>query len=198
MKSFTRFFSIILFSFLLPLLFSGNVYAVTLSPNSGTRQANATDTISIYANPLNGEDLVRLDLTFVNATVLDFDPNFDVFEAAVGPECSNAQTFDSTHVCVSLISAQAIPNNALIGTVSVRWGTSGTATVTAGLNNLYRLEPDNRIDSGLKATYTLGSIPATPLLETKQQEYLFIATGALMLIIGLYLRRQATKNETSN
>lgn len=187
----TLFCGLFIFSLSLFLL---NVKAVTLSPNSGTRQANGTETITLIANPINGETLVKLDLTFANATVLDFDPNSSVFSLGAFPECTNGQTYSATQVCASLASPQAIPNGAVIGTVSVKWGASGTATVTAGTGNLYRLTQD-RIDSGLKATYSLGSIPATPLLETKPQEVFLIVTGSFLLLSGIYLSKQASKHE---
>lgn len=171
--------------------------AVTLNPNSGTKQANATDTITLIANPLNGETLVKLDLTFANITVTGFTANTAIFASGAFPECDNGQTYKANQVCTSLASSQAIPSGATIGTVNVTWGTAGTATVTAGTGNLYRLTSD-RIDSGLKATYTIGSIPATPLLETKQQELLIIVAGVVLLLSGIYLSKQASKNERSS
>lgn len=187
-------FSILsLFTLNLALL---DVEAVTLDPNSGEMNANGTSEITLRANPINGEVTVKVDLDFVNATVLSL--NTDAAEFGLGslPECSNGEKFDDNSVCFTITSTQAIPNNAVIAIVTVRWGAAGTATVTATDGNIYRFDED-RIDSGLKATYTLGDFPNTPLFDGNNEGILLFTLGLTLLFTGFYLRSQANKNERS-
>lgn len=189
---------VVLFCFVsIGVLSITKVKAVTLSPNSGTRGANATETISVSANPQAGEQLVKLDLTVTNGTVLGFTAD-SFFDTVLG-ECGGGAKYTASSVCVSITSATAtLTSGQHLGNISIKWGASGTATIVATSENQYLNSSSNiRVDSGTKGTYTLGTIPSTPLISAQTDEYLLITAGVAVITFGVYLIKQTKRHENS-
>jgi len=187
------------FSLVFMLIFTWPIQAITVSPSSGSKQTNTTATLSLYANPVAGEDTVKIDLAFTNITVLGFSAASLPF---VFGECTGGAQYTSSHVCVTLAQDSGdFTSNQLLGTVSVRWGSVGTASIVATDNNVYvgSASVDGlRINAGTKATYTIGTLPATPLIEKTVDKYLLIGSGLALISIGLYLKKKTEKQTTSN
>lgn len=202
-RAFIACFSFIMFA----VIFKTSVSAVTVNPNTGQFTTGGTSEIKIYANSQTDETLVKLDLDFTNATVTNFvSADGGIFVTVLG-ECSGNTKFTANKICASFGASSTIPSGTFLGTATVKWGNSGTASIVATSGNLYRntATSTDRIDAGTKATYTIGTtpktdggIPKTPLVSAEKDKYIFTLFGLLSIITGKYLYSKSKINEEPN
>ncbi|HOY46214.1 MAG TPA: hypothetical protein PKU95_01115 [Candidatus Dojkabacteria bacterium] len=161
------------------------VEAVLLDPATGNKSANAEENIRIIASPFTSTDVVaRLNLRFDNATVLDFNSSFNQF----GTCYPSGATDNATNVCVDLtkLGGSYIQNGEELGVVRVRWGSSGTATITRLEGTGYYNNVVLNEQLGVAGSYVIGEIPPTAL-EFDDTTIISIL-GLALIFIGAGLR----------
>jgi|GEM_PF-3241136 len=161
------------------------VNAVILEPSSGNKSPNTEENIRIVASPFTATDVIaRIQLRFDNATVLDFNSGMN----KIGTCYPSNATDNATNVCVDLtnLGSDYIQNGDELGVVRVRWGSSGTATVTRLEGNGYYNGEVLNEQLGVAGVYVIGEIPPTAL-EFDDTTILSIL-GLALIFIGAVLR----------
>ncbi len=171
------------------------ISAVSLNPSGGNKNQGALETIKIIANPASTTDVVvRLNLHFENATVVDFTSTLNAF----GTCFPSGSTFTSTDVCVDLakLSGSYIQNNEEIGSVRVRWGNAGTATITKMSGTGYYNTTTLAESLGVAGTYVVGYVPNTALELPIDSRIVIILIGLASIYAGINLKNiKNRKNE---
>lgn len=181
-----KFFSLLIFLILISFNTS-QVNAVYVSPSTGNKLIGGEETIKVYASPVStGDTVVRLKLNLQNATVLDFTTALLPF----GTCYPSGSTDNSTDVCVDLVKTSGDPFNQgdELGSIRVKWGSAGTATITRLSGNGYYNGVTLTEQTGVAGTYVVGNIPSTSLELPIDSRIVLIAFGAITIFFAFYLK----------
>lgn len=171
-----------------------NLYALTLTPGSGTFPVSGNKTINITANSTTPTTTIQLRLTINNAKVVSFSGSGGNL-LSIGVCDSNGATFRSIsttkyEVCVDLASTSSpIANGTALGSITLASLSSsgGAFTITGGEENGYvtgstLTEPK----AGVLGSYVFGTSTGgvTVLPNTALSDYMpnrGILGGAILI-----------------
>ena len=173
-------------------LSASDIKAVTLDPSGGNKGAASVETIKIIASPASTTDVVvRLKLHLENATVVDFSSTLSAF-GTCEPSGGN---FTDTDLCVDLakLAGSYIQNGEEIGSLRVRWGNPGTATITK-LSGTGYYNSTTLVESlGVAGTYVIGNVPNTALELPIDTRIILIFLGLASIYAGVNLKKLKRK-----
>lgn len=164
-----------------------DIKALSLNPSGGNKAAGATETIKLVASPASTTDVVvRLKLHLENATVVDFSSSLSAF----GTCEPNGGNFTDTDLCVDLakLAGSYIQNGEEIGSLRVKWGSPGTATITKLTGTGYYNSTTLAESLGVAGTYVIGNVPNTALELPIDSRIIFIFLGLASIYAGVNLK----------
>ena len=162
------------------------VEAIYLSSGSGNKASNTEENMTVLAAPaVAGDSIATVRLHFTNVAVVSWTDNSNLLSIGA---CSGGTKYTSTDVCVDLSNtAGPYVTGTLLGTVKVRWGNLGSATIVRTTGNGYYDGNTFSEQLGTAGSYNVVAgtgIPPTALELPFDNELFLSVAGLALIFIG--------------
>lgn len=172
------------------LLWAMPVKAFYLSSSTGNKTSAVEENIEIrVAKATSTDSMAMIKLHFNNVTVLSWTDNSSLMSS---PTCAGGVKFLTNDICVDVSNTASLPfvDNILLGTVRVKWGSLGSATIVKVTGNGYYNGSITTEQLGNAGSYTItaGGIPLTALELPIDNELMLSVVGLSIAFIGIGLK----------